>query len=105
MPCDQVRITQIDMSKASATTIKRAGELLGYKVTNEHGVVRMLDKHGYCVATWRQGGDVTVYDDAFTEKEFQGTYAQAAVEQVAKKHAAWAVKKVSTNKFVVRRSY
>lgn len=100
MPCDQVRVSSVDMQRMDLALLVKALEGLGHRVRVDEGVVS-FDRHTYA------NGKLSLYNVSEREQadvvnRIKRAYAGEVVKSVSKKYG-WNLKSNAANKYVAQR--
>ena len=106
MPCNSIRTTQIDLSKANADVLASALTALGFSVTGVTDALTARNQSGSSVV-WQKGVGTTVNasrSDFGLADKIAPAYSGAALKKAAKKYGwNWKQSKSDMNKFEVER--
>ena len=106
MPCNSIRTTQIDLSKANVDVLASALTALGFEVTHDASAIHASNKNGSSVV-WQKGVGTTVRasrSDVGLADKIAPAYSGAALKKAAKKYGwNWKQSKSDMNKFEVER--
>ena len=101
MPCDQIRSTSIDFSKADPDVLRAALEESGYKIYRQLGNDLWIENERGEIGTYRAG--VFKIPETWDFDAIKQQYATQAVKVAAKRFGWNVAKQTGKNKFQLTR--
>ena len=108
MPCDSIRTTQIDLSKASVDVLASALAELGFTISTQTADKIVANNRDGATVIWDKGSGTTIRQSAYDRSKLADliapAYSKAALKTAAKKFGwDWKQDKTNNNVFEVTR--